>query len=419
MATASSKPAPDLATTDGRHTWLAIAARVVLGLVLLWLSLAVAIDGVFATRQPVLAMRLWPFGGDARSALGEQLMNGRESGAGVARVTSLATQALARSPVDSRAAAVLAMVATAENDVNLAMRRNRYAERLSRRNVQAQLLMIEERVGQGDVAGALVHYDRALRVSNSAREVLLPVLAQAAARPEIAARLVPFVKARPPWWSDFVDQLVAEGSPAAAVANVIPGIALGTASEIERDRLELALRKLVTAGDYTAARAAYAAARSPALADAPIRDGSFEDEPLLAPFDWWFASEAGLAAAREQREGADGAYALSLVRDPGKTGEVANQFLRLKPGRYRLSAKVGDIAASEIDRPRIRLRCAASNDLIADLVLPNTEGKVGAFSGEFTVPEGCQGQWLVLATGAGIDADTGIPWIDSLTVASL
>ena len=65
----------------------------------------------------------------------------------------------------------------------------RRAERVSRRDLANELLLIEATARHDDVATTLTHFDRALLVYPDANQQLFPVLSRALSDPQIRAAL--------------------------------------------------------------------------------------------------------------------------------------------------------------------------------------------------------------------------------------
>jgi hypothetical protein len=395
---------------------VSLAARIAAGVLLVVLATVVGAGSVLASRSPETALAFWPVSAEARAELSAQLLSDNPVAPDAPRVRALAAAALAREPVESTAAVSLAVAATTAGQQAAGTRAYEYAERLSRRNSGAQLLLIEERVTQNDIPRALIHYDRALRVSPRAGDVLLPVLVNAAANPPVAEALAPLLARRPPWWTSFFDRLTADGAPA-AVAGVARAAQLDPEVPAERARLSAAMQRLAQTGEFATAYALYRQVRPAGEGEPLVSGGSFEEEPVLYPFDWYLASEADLAAVREPREGAAGRFALSLISDGGGAGEFASQLLRLPPGSYRLSARAGAVEGEPQGRPRLVARCADSQALAGELVFPEAPDSGRRFSGEIVVPSGCPYVWLGISSPPGfgvVSSDT--PWIDDLAL---
>ncbi|MEG8026197.1 hypothetical protein QP162_20825 [Sphingomonas aurantiaca] len=155
--TSTSRRFPGIAHRQG------IAYKVAVGLVLivlLWLSVAVSFEGVFARRDPVVALRWAPWSAQAKIVQSTALATdtatdtagsaATATGAGtaadpatIAKARTLAQQALDRSPVQASAARAIGVAALSARDNATAGRAFTYAARLSRRDLPTELYWIE------------------------------------------------------------------------------------------------------------------------------------------------------------------------------------------------------------------------------------------------------------------------------------
>lgn len=387
----------------------------------LWLSTAITISMVLAQRAPEFVVGWWPASASARAAIAEQILQDRSSSPDqIARARELALAALRREAVNVVASRTLALAAARSGESGRADRLFTYSEALSRRDIPTQLWMIEDRVEHNDIAAALTHYDRALRISEETRDLLLPLLARASAAPAITPQVAELVAARPLWWPYFIDSLLGLSNSPEAVALIVRRLRLDPASDVERPRLVRALARLVSLGAYQPAYAIYRTAVGRSVADGLVRNGGFESEGGLGTFDWTFVDEPGLAAVREAREGASGNAALSIMSSSERNGEVARQLILLSPGSYRLSAKAGFVPQDLGSRPVLTLICGGTSPrAIAQLVL-EPAGQAGRLNERlFAVPAtGCPAQWLTISTGPRPTELATTPWIDAVEVAT-
>jgi hypothetical protein len=149
-----------------------------------------------------------------------------------------------------------------------------------------------------------------------------------------------------------------------------------------------------------------------------VVDGSFDGAGGFLPFDWALTQDENLWAAREADPTRRGSV-LRLVALNGYTGEVARQLLRLAPGRYRLSARFGDVPAERDAGPKAEVRCASKageGPTLAMLAPP--PGGSGVRAAQMVVPAECRFQWLILSAAAASKADTESPWVDDISVAA-
>ena len=127
------------------------AALVLLGGLLLgWLVLAVTIDRVLAGTAPATALVWNPASADANTRIGDQSLQDGQTSSDLAAVSPTlsdhALRALRRQPVDAEAARQLGVAAAATGQDVRGRRLFAYAEAMSRRDLQTQLVLIETSV---------------------------------------------------------------------------------------------------------------------------------------------------------------------------------------------------------------------------------------------------------------------------------
>ncbi len=286
------------------------------------------------------------------------------------------------------------------------------AERLSRRDIATELALIELAVARGDIATALTHYDRALTTKPAMADTLIPILVPASINRDVARPLARMMAQRPVWWPDLLDGLIASGDPE-PTALVAQALALHPEQATEGWRLSAVIDKLAMTGHADTALRLAQRTRPELIGN--LVNGGFETEGNLPPFDWKLTDSEELAATREARAGATGQFALSLVATSRKSGTVAQQLLLLRPGRYRIGLRAGDLPDDPASRPRIVLRCAVNGGA----TLANATVDRLSFSRDVTVPTSCVGQWLEFGIATSpIHHDT-VSWIDDVSVRPL
>lgn len=366
---------------------------------------------VSARADPQSALARWPVD-TAKAATATVLLATTPSRAQVDRAAALGEAVLARTPVNAEAARNVAMSRLLRGDLAQARRIIALGEALSRRDVPTQTWLIEDRAQAGDINGALAHYDRALRTSRDSRAILLPVLAQAANDPAIARPLAARLTSRPEWWSDFLGRFTEVATSPVAIRLVADGLKLDLASDIDHGRVAQILARLVALGAFAEAKAYHG--RATGLGAAAVVDPGFERDHGLAPFDWQLVDEADRSATRDPRDGARGT-ALSVSGTEGR--EVARQLLVLRPGRYRLQATSGSVAAETLAPPAVSLACAAAGTTpaIASANFPSGQAP-RRWGMTITVPAGCRAQWLSISSASNVGYSSENPWIDDIAI---
>lgn len=267
------------------------------------------------------------------------------------------------------------------------------AERITRREITTQLLLIEQTVRDDDIPATLDHYDRILLVYSASGQHLFPVLAKALPDLDVRAGLAKYI-ARP-WVLDFLSNAIDLGGDPDSVTELLADLKTRI-PPTERDELNTAvIRQLLARGHF-------------ALADKLARplhgkgEGSIDhiamntatSDPRLAQLAWNFVNGDAIEAALDPSD------RLSVRVSSEKTGMVAERMTLLAPGAYQFTQAVG----YEPGAPRAKLqwlvRClnGASSSVIWQQALPVTPGQT-TYRSAITVPRSCEAQnWQLIAT---------------------
>lgn len=382
-------------------------AGAVLALIVAAGSCLLSLSIVSAQADPALATRLWPANSIAQANLAATLFAEDPSPKGAAKAAIPASLALARQPGNVVAARTMAGIEAARNHSSVSLQWLIYAQSLSRRDLVTQLMLIETKVSAGDVPGALLHYDRAMRVFQSSWPTLFPILFSAAADPVVRPQLIAMLNRRPGWFIPFMSQFTAGATPFATIYPVVRAIRFDPAVPQDRELLAHAIRKGADAGNYAQARALL-----PQGGRASPRNGDFEAAGSYPPFDWVLQDDGELSATIQTADDPDRGNVLTLTAQNGRSGEVARQLLLLAPGRHAITLRSGALPSDANARPEVRITCAASKKEALRWRLSGS----GVVRQAFIISPGCDAQWLAISIAAASDGSTSQPWIDDLRV---
>lgn len=421
-------PAEPEERSSRRGRILGAVAAILLALGVGWVTMGATAARTIGVERPSFVLAWWPYDADARATAAYALLTPNPaaltappSARALAEAEGLARAALLREPGNVQAYRVLGLVATARNQGPQAERLMNFAETLSRRDLPTELWLIEASVRRNDIDGALRHYDRALRTKLVAGELLYPVLVQAAGDRNVMLPIARLVATRPLWWTDFARKLVTESRSSAAIATVLSGLRLDPRVDPERDLLIAAFGKLTEGRAYQPAFALYRQATrlndsSPAFL---LRNGDFQGENILPPFDWALTDQADLGARMEAPPGRGEDRALIVTANNGVSGEVARQVLMLTPGAYRLSARVGNVGGVERDLPQLVLICAPGPRTLFELRWPVSPDQPRAMSQDFTIPADCPAQYLQIRGNGPLNSAGPESWIDNIAISRI
>lgn len=398
---------------SGAGRWLRIAIVGALTLVAAAVAFAVSYAAVMERRQGAAqALALWPTS-DARASLAAQIITQPDRDGSYDRARRLVQAALQRDPMSVSAASTLAFLAAGQGDGRKAARLLAYSERLSRRHLPTQLALSEARVQAGDVAGALIHYDRALRTSKASESILFPLLVPAVADLNIARALAPHLAARADWWLPFTLQMIQQGTPAPSSYVLLHALKLDIRRPEERAMAVDAMQRMAGDSRVDLAARLYGELRhGPAPSGSGIHDGRFRSSDMLPPFDWDLTNTGDLSASVEARPDGKG-NGLFLVATNGASGRVARQLLVLPAGHYALGFDIGLPASGA--RVTASARCNGADAPLA-FTRPTPAATTRRVDMPFAVTPTCRGVWIEFSTQASEGMDTSAPWIGAVSV---
>lgn len=357
-------------------------------------SLAYGLRGSNAGRAHALA----PWDGRISAALAQTLSGPEATSAKRVQASGIARAALRQDPTAVAAASTLAINVQILGDARGADRLANYAERLSRRDLATQVLLIENAVSRNDVPGALRHYDIALRATSKSSGILFPVLAGAIADPEIRPALTRTLANRPPWSALFLEYASANSPDPRATSLVFTDLVRRGYPISEMSRT-LLIDTLASRGLFDDAWSFYASFRQGANRQ-HSRDTELTAD-LIHPtvFDWRAITDGGISASLQRGM-------LDFAAPSSVGGTLAEQVQLLAPGQYGIVGHSIGIDQSQGSSPYWQLRCRDGREL-GRIDVPNSASANGNFAGQFTVPAGCPTQVLAL-TAKPSDAISGI-----------
>lgn len=394
-----------------------VILTVVGGLVLGWPVVAITADRVLARRAPAIALNWNPGSADANAQLAtDMLQNDPSSPAVLVGIRARALRSLDRQPLNPSGARLLGFGMVA-SDPAKAQRLLLYAESMSRRDLPTQIWLIESAVQRGDVDAALIHYDRALRTTGSSRAVLFPVLASAANEPSVWRPLSVLLARRPQWWRPFLEQTVPASTSPAALYVIARRMGLERGSTADGAMLQTIEKRLVDLSAYAQAADLYDRAHGVAPGRGPLlHNGGFEQPGGWDPFDWNLNESPDLAALRQPSPVTPSGTALFLSAGNGRGGDVALQFIMLRPGTYQISAVIGAVHGDKLAYPQLLVRCAEEAREILHVPFPPAPDGGRNWRMTLTVPANCPAQRLVIQALSTLEPANPMPWIDDIVI---
>lgn len=381
-------------TAEGKGGLGIKAVLLVLIVVTFVLMARAAISLSLANRAPESALQANPSSPSAGARVALLDVQKDTSAKGRAAIRERTAAIVQRDPTNVVALTALGL---ATDDAKRARAIITKADELSRRQLLAQLWLIQDAVDRNDVRGALVHYDTALRTSPTASAILFPVLVNATTDPDLLPDLARMLARQPAWGAQFLQQLAQSASDLPNAAKLFETLIARGVSPGGQQLVTLTQR-LVDKQQYAAAWNLYRSVRKDQPRDG-VRNGDFGDDPYFPlAFDWQVSENQADLAASIDRMGGSGR--LSFSAGSGTGGAAARQLLLLEPGEQRVSALAYDIRSAAAQRPYVAVACAVTGAELGRLTLPLAGPGGKRAAGTVKVPAGCPAQWLYVTVPA-------------------
>lgn len=391
-----------LIASRSHSEWIVLSIIAAFAAWLVYFSVARTLAYTLRAGNTDIAYAMAPGDGRIKALMASKLSGPDASTIERQRADTLARQALQRDPTVVTAASVLGLNTQILGDAAGGKRWMEYSQKLSRRDLQAQLWALEDAVSRGNVPEALRHYDIALRTSKLAPDILYPVLASAIKDEDIREALARTLAHKPLWTATFLDYAVSN-SPNWRALGILFGKLARADVPIPEGASAAVIDGLRAGGDRDAAWDYYASTRAGAKRN-QSRDPSFMVPfKVAAPFDWNIVSSSG-AVGSFQRGVKSGIFDFAAPSSMG--GAILRQVQMLPPGHYRITGHSVDVELAASSLPYWGLSCSDGKEL-GRVVITNSVINGGNFDGFFDVPNGCPEQALTLfirpsdsATGA-------------------
>lgn len=362
-------------------------------------AMADAAVNMFHTRAPVAALAI---DGNDPVALIRDAQTKIVAGDGAARadqaVLSVVQRSVRRLPVNGPAFRLYGLNSATKADLSAMRAQMRVSDRMERRDVGAQLWLIENAVEQNDVNRALRHYDTALRIEQSSRALLYPVLTSALDSELIRERFLPYMEANPPWLESFLRYAVSKTQNPIALAQLAElngGWPEGAAfSSLDTELLS----RLFSNADFAEAASHFRRIEGvdeTILTSLALTNASTNSR--LAPIAWQPFSIPGIESYILASPEGGGKVEIEAEVEAGYKGPVARKYMALEPGLYRLMSTMRAEDYGRQDQARWALTCAGRNDGLAVVSQTVDLDDEMALETRFAVPSNCPVQLLMVS----------------------
>ena len=309
------------------------------GAVLAYASATSALTSIVRSKNYTTALAVDDSDPTAMAAKADNLFLARQDRASLQQVKHLARASLRSQALNPRALRLMAyaddgLLAKPKSQMFIDM-----ATRLSRRELGAQIWLIEKNVAADDAVGALRHYDIALRTNTAIQLPLFTQLTAGVELPIIRQALAPYVRADPPWMRAFLTHAIGNSANPVSIVAVVEAGGGMPEDKAYRDLENLLLSQLLAKGQFAVGRDYYL--KLPNAKPRVLTSLGFDVDNMSArsgPLGWQLVQGA---SAGSDWSGDTGNQALATFANSGERGIVASKSLFLAPGNYRIDITFG------------------------------------------------------------------------------
>jgi hypothetical protein len=228
------------------------------------------------------------------------------------------------------------------------------------------------------------------RLVEGSAGALIPGLVQYARETGAVANLRKIFAANPALGNSVLAELARDASNTGLILSLAGDEMRPTSGDVPAWQTQL-LGSLIERGDYAKAHRLWQKISGLQIGKPGLFNPQFAEIAAPAPFNWTFGSgKFGLAepAASDQ---------LQVIYYGRDDGQFASQLLVLEPGTYQLRMQVArDGPSEEPSGLSWAVICQPGAKQLLSLPLGRAEGRAGAITGIFTVPQNCPSQQLAL-----------------------
>ena len=385
---------------------------------LAWRVLSLGMADQLAVSNPEKALFWRPNHPEALIRMAEKNISAKQW----QQANTAAEKALRANPLDGRPLRVLAQVAEHQGNDKRAYQLFTQAAKLSPRDMTSHIWLLEYALRNQQAKPAVVHLDALLRVKPSLMESLLPQAIALAVNPAVQDAMVEQLALNPPWRRHLLMGLATSQFSADQIVPVF--IKLNAKSKLEpADYLPL-IERLNKENRFAQSYLTWAnlipTQQRKYLGN--VFDGGFElpIEEQIGSFAWLVQEVTGAQLQLLNSQGTLGENSFYVEFEGQRTPFAhLSQTLALPSGRWLMNYRA---KAKHLDSSRglvWRIICLSNGNTLAD-----SEPMKGQFNWqelkfEFTVPDNCEGQRLILMIPARIPAETlinGALWLDSVKI---
>ena len=288
------------------------------------------------------------------------------------------------------------------------------SQRLSRRDVGTQLLLIEQNVQADDIKSALRHYNYALTTDETSWAILFPILSAAIEDPPINREFSNYIQSAQPWLGAFIRFKLEKDDASNALVTAANTTSVKPGNADFDDLKQYLFEQSVRNGDFSGARAFYNKYRvgAPDLLQSTAFTRVSVDS-RSSKLHWQLSELPYILPIIDGEPGAS-QLGLTVSGSTGARGTVATKLLMLAPASYRIEVDYGDVDFTPSSFATWTLRCTGVKD--APVIWTETFTKADGLRATVSIPDRCEAQTLALSMTASPAMEESVVTVRSVRI---
>lgn len=359
-----------------------------------------AIGNIARRQNPSMALKFVPDEPVALSFKADQLFASSRSSEDLKQVEKWAKQSLVIYPLNATALRLMGWLADVRGDKNQAKNLVLLAAKVSRRELGAQLWLIEDAAAAGDNRRALHHYNAALSTTQSSKAVLFPTLVDALPDPDVRRELAPYIRQAPEWLPGFLNEAVSNASNPANVADTLLLAGQLPNTPTYQGLSNRLLTELAVKSKFVAFRQYYLSLLN--TSSITLQSAALNQRTVNLPYPvaaWQVTDNPAIGGVFSEDSGR---YTLSAFAGSGQRGGLIQKYIFLNPGRYRFKAKYRILTGAPGSAVDWDIRCLGTKNeskvLVSDARPERQNSEVVS---DFTIALGCPAQRITIIVAGG------------------
>lgn len=365
-------------------------ALLVGALLLAWVVARGAVQNALLRSAPAAAASFWPADGESLAALSRRRM-AENNGEIDDETRALYQEALDQSPTLASPLMLAALEADQAEDFERAERLMLLAKARDPRSTITRFWLLDDYIRTGRYAQAFDEVGPALRLRKQAMTAVMSILARLANEPDAQGPLAKKLATAPYWRTAFFQAASQETDPDVLLSLLAASRSDEPGEKMGQEQKSVFLT-LINANDGLRAYRAWQRMLPSRYRDRTdgIYDGNFAGWPGAEPFNWIVEeSEIGVARMAPAADLSQGS-ALNVRYFGSTSGVLAEQYVHVEPGTYRLSAAARRRSQGATGgRLSLQARCVPG-EVIASVLLDPLDARMRGYSTPVRVGPDCK-----------------------------